>query len=199
MSSIWPLLVLFAQLIENGPVLSYETVPGEVLPFIDHENRAIFIKRVDLNGDHRDDYLLIFQQAAGEKDEIQGSDRPLVILTREKNGQLAVAARSDKLVLCESCGGVRGDPFVDIDVAPNSFTVRLAGGSSWLWREQFSFRYERGSHQWFLSEVITHLAHVGGDPKEHSEIYRPSDFGRIELSHFNHDAWQQLFARNTIP
>jgi hypothetical protein len=187
---LWALLAFGSS---QADFLSDSQVPAEVLPFIDAGNKAIAIEKADLNGDGLQDYLVVFQEASTDPDDLESSDRPFVILTRSKSGQLVLAARNDKAVLCGGCGGVRGDPFVRIDVSTDKFTVHNAGGSSTIWMDDDTFQYSPRSRQWFLSRVVVTMMHGSNPENEQQRVFTPKDYGKIELSHFDPKAWSTLF------
>ena len=73
-----------------------------------------------------------------------------MIIVKQPNGLLQVKKRSDKVVLCSTCGGVSGDPFDSITVGPKKFTVSQEGGGRDRWAVNFQFDYSRRDDTWQL-------------------------------------------------
>jgi hypothetical protein len=89
---------------------AHTAVPAEVLPFVPEGYQAVTADSADLNRDGRSDYLLFAEISDSAAAAREADGRALLVLARAEDGTLSVAARSDRAVLCRSCGGMMGDP-----------------------------------------------------------------------------------------
>ena len=129
-------------------------IPGEIIPFIEPNTKVLSVEKADLNGDSREDYLVVLEKAKSDPESPNDYDRPLIILVRTKASTLRLAARNDKLVRCEACGGMQGDPFQGVDIMGQSFKVGAFGGSGrYHWTEAFKFAYSKRDRTWQLVEA----------------------------------------------
>jgi hypothetical protein len=120
----------------------------------------------DLDADGQADLALVLApaeepQSAGDAiaQNIE-SQRWLVLALRGKDGLLHRSATSQKAVLCQTCGGVFGDPFEKIEISHGVLVIHHYGGSAWRWAytERFWFR----QNQW--QEIgSTSLSTFNGD------------------------------------
>jgi hypothetical protein len=94
----------------------------------------------DFDRDGKKDLVVILRN----RFEQMNSDttRPLLLLAGDGKGRYHLLARNDHVVLCQDCGGVRGDPFVSVEVRTGNFTIRHFGGSGWRWTRVIVFRYD---------------------------------------------------------
>jgi hypothetical protein len=92
---------------------SGDELPGEMQPFVPQGHEALDFAAGDLDGDGREDAVLILKGPAEvqEKDDMDAR-RPLVLLIRQPDGRLKQVRRADRLVYCRTCGGMMGDPYV---------------------------------------------------------------------------------------
>src|ERR1700752_5224914 len=110
-------------------------VPAEGSTFVEAGTRAIAVEKSNLNGDGRDDYILVLEKENPAKDanDFPTAQRPLLILLRGADGKLVSTKRNDRIVMCSQCGGVFGDPFEGVIAGRNTFSVEHYGGSNWAW------------------------------------------------------------------
>lgn len=178
---------------EQGKNIS---IPTEIQPFIPSGFYPIYLKKADLNTDQLPDYLMVLeaniQKGAGtgnSDQDTEETDRPLIILQRNADGNLAKVKENDKIVYCRICGGIFGDPFEGIDLTEKSgFVVRLYGGSGWRWSSQYEFAYSRRDKTWQLIKVSESSFHASAPEDVDSKTYTPpKDFGKIDLADFDPD------------
>ena len=155
--------------------------PLELKRFVAPGTRLLSFHAADLNGDGTQDYLVVLQRgdAAGT--------RPLLIIERDKGGALALRKTNDRIVGCESCGGVMGDPFQELTVEGRGFTVANAGGSRERWSTSFTFAYSRRDKTWQLvrAQVDSYDA-TDPDTSWESQVHvPPRDFGKIDIADFD--------------
>jgi hypothetical protein len=163
-------------------------VPAEVAPFIEAGAKAIAVESADLNGDGRKDYVLVLHRDGVAKDteDFPVDQRPLLVLIRGADGRLSIAKRNNKIVMCDQCGGVFGDPFEGIRVRRNSFTVDHYGGSNWRWKYEYQFNYSRIDQTWQLVRVKDVSYHTS-NPNKMTTMYftPPRDYGKINVEAFD--------------
>lgn len=163
-------------------------IPAEVAPFVESGTKAIALEGADLNGDGKQDFILVLEKAnpGKDKDDFPVNQRPLLILVRDTEGKLAVAKRNERIVLCSNCGGVFGDPFESIEAGRNTFTVHHYGGSNWRWKYAFQFNYSRIDKTWQLVRVEEITYHTSDPNKAKTKRYKPpKDFGKVDIADFD--------------
>ncbi|HYW73251.1 MAG TPA: hypothetical protein VE961_19680 [Pyrinomonadaceae bacterium] len=165
-------------------------IPAEVAPFIDSGAKAIALEKSDLNGDGRDDFILVLEKEnpAKNSEDFPINQRPLLILLRGADGKLTAAKRNEKIVMCSQCGGVFGDPFEGVIAGPGTFSVEHYGGSSWRWKYSYKFNYSRIDKTWELVRVEEVNYHTSNPDKATTKIYTPPrHFGKIDIADFDPD------------
>lgn len=84
----------------------------EVKDFIPEGMEALDVLRGDLTGDGRSDALLIATAPSKSGEKLgQGQPRIVILIVQDKDGSLRQAGRNAKIVPCERCGGIAGDPY----------------------------------------------------------------------------------------
>lgn len=182
------LLATTAAASEESRALTPGAVPTELRPFVLRGTKAIAIERGDLNGDGRADFVLVLerQKARPSDDVIEEGQRPILILVRQSDGTLKLAARNDAAAYCSTCGGVMGDPFVGVQVGAKTFTVSNYGGSGWRWTADYRFNYSRRDDTWQLVRVTESSFHASEPNKAKTTVRRPpKDFGKIAFADFD--------------
>ena len=163
-------------------------IPTDVAPFVESGTKAIALEKADLNGDGRDDFILVLEKEkpAKDADDFPVGQRPLLILLRGADGKLTVAKRNDRIVMCSQCGGVFGDPFEGVIAGRNTFSVEHYGGSSWRWKNSYKFNYSRIDNTWQLTRVEDISYHTSNPNKATTKIYTPpKHFGKIDVANFD--------------
>jgi hypothetical protein len=177
----------------DGMEVSIDTLPAEVRGFVDPGTRPIALEKGDLNGDGRQDFVLVLerQKAQASDEDIEEDQRPLLLLVRQADGKLKEAKRNSKLVYCSSCGGMMGDPFQGVEVGSKSFTVSHYGGSAWRWAVDYKFAYSRKDDTWQLVRVEESNFHASDPDNGENKVYTPPrDFGKIDIADFDPEKWK---------
>jgi hypothetical protein len=169
-------------------------VPDEVKHFVEKGTIPIALENGDLNADGRKDFILVMSGVVPEDAPYEegAGERSVLILIRESNGSLALAARNDLVAYCKNCGGVFGDPFAGVTVRGTRFTVNNYGGSNDRWSYSYTFDYSRRDRTWQLVRVEESSFHTL-DPKRtmRTHIYTPpKNFGLINFADFDPDNFQ---------
>jgi len=163
-------------------------IPTEVTPFVEPGTKAIALEKSDLNGDGREDFLLVLEKEkpAKDADDFPVGQRPLLILLRGADDKLSVAKRNDRVIMCSRCGGVFGDPFEGVITGRNTFSVEHYGGSNWRWKYSYKFNYSRIEKTWQLVRVEEINYHTSNPNGGTTKIYTPpKHFGKIDIANFD--------------
>ncbi|MEO0948086.1 MAG: hypothetical protein AAFY11_08065 [Cyanobacteria bacterium J06641_5] len=179
--------------IANERYLALEELPVEVKPFVETGTQPLALSSGDLNGDGRQDFVLVLERQAVQPSSPDGRDRqrPLLVLVRQENGFLQEVRRNDRVVLCSDCGGIWGDPFAGVEVGPKTLTVSHYGGSNWRWSYEYQFNYSRQDNTWQLVRVKETSFHTSDPTTNETAIYTPPEhFGKIDLADFDPENWQ---------
>jgi hypothetical protein len=142
-------------------------IPADVERFVEPGTKAIALEKSDLNGDGREDFILVLEKEkpARDADDFPVGQRPLLILLRGADGKLTAAKRNERIVMCSQCGGVFGDPFEGV-MPDNTFSVGHYGGSN-RWKFSYKFNYSRiENYSWSaLRNPITRPTRMAARPK----------------------------------
>ena len=161
-------------------------VPTEIKPFVEEGSKAIFYKAGDLNGDGKQDAVLVIERADPpnkDKYDYPIDQRPLLILVRGTDQKLTEAARNDRVVMCSSCGGMMGDPFLEIEVDTKTFSVNNEGGSAWRWGVYYQFNYSRIDNTWQLVRLTkTSFNSLDAGKTAKKKVLTPRQFGKINFA-----------------
>lgn len=175
------------------PAIAQEPIklPDEVKPFMDGKREAIALESGDLNADGRKDFILVTSEPVPESDPYEegAGSRSVLILAREPDGSLKLAARNDLVAMCKACGGMFGDPFDGIDVKGTRFTVLNYGGSAYRWAYHYTFAYSRRDRTWQAVRVEELNYHnLDPDRTMKRRVYTPpKHFGLITFADFDPD------------
>lgn len=168
------------------------TVPDEVRRFIEKQRVPIALETGDLNADGRKDLILVISDVVSKNAPYEAGERSVLILIRESNGSLDLAARNDLVAYCKNCGGALGDPFAGVTISGTRFTVSNYGGSASRWSYEFTFDYSRRDRTWQLVRAEESSFHAL-DPertKRHRIYTPPKHFGLITFADFDPDNFQ---------
>lgn len=123
--------------------------------------------------------------------ELQSMDksiRRVVILKGVSDNTFVKTGESDRVAFCEACGGIRSneDPFKEIILEKNKFTVinSIQGGDHW--ESRYSFAWSRIDKQWQLIEEMQYIGNLTerGFEDRSCTFKPPKDFGKIALENF---------------
>lgn len=162
MISIW-LCVASMMVAAQEPI----KIPAEVTPFVEKGTTAIALEKGDLNGDGREDFIL-----------------------------LALTKRNERIVMCSQCGGIFGDPFEGVVAGRNTFSVEHYGGSGVRWKYSYKFNYSRIDQTWQLVRVEELSYQTSNPNKGKTQIYTaPKDFGKIDIADFDPENYLNTAAK----
>lgn len=164
-------------------------IPPEVEVFIAKEMKAIALETADLNGDGTTEFLLVLEKSKSQPTDDNADDsRSLLVIVRDRQGKLKLAARNEKIVYCRSCGGAFGDPLDGVEANRKSFVVYNYGGSWQRWGDYYQFNYSRRDRTWQLVLVQKTNYDSHNPEKVKTMTLTPKNFGRIDINDFDPDA-----------
>jgi hypothetical protein len=138
-------------------------VGADIARFVPNDAMIRMEKRGDLDGDGDPDVLLVLQ----EKPLAESAPRTLMILRGVAGGSFEKAIENPDAILCQSCGGMMGDPLSDVNVNADGFALIFEGGSRELWSRTYSFAYSKTEGDWHLERIdVTVLDRIDGHDEE---------------------------------
>lgn len=181
--------ILFCLLLLPVFSLSQEKpVPEELKPFIKTGYEVLDWATEDLNGDKRKDYVLILKKqgedTAGVESDTWAIPRPFLLLTRGTNNKLKIAAENKELILCRHCGGMMGDPYLELKLTPGRFRVDFYGGSGDRWAVDVHFRYDQVKKDWFFEKEHIVTFSVAEPDKETESTLKRNETGDISIREY---------------
>ena len=177
-------LLLITNLVTAQP----KTLPQEATRFVLPGYEMLDYVTGDINNDSRPDALLVLKQK-GEDTMDADLNRPLLILSRDKNGKLKKAVQNDSAILCYHCGGIFGDPYEGIEIVKNGFEIHFYGGSSWRWANQYTFSFYPQKNTWLLTrqfDLSYHNTEI--DETQEETTIEKEELGDIPFASFNANA-----------
>jgi len=162
--------------------------PPEAQPFIIKGYDVLDYKAGDLNGDGKEDAILILKNPGEDSIVDDNVTRPFLILIRQADGKLKQVVKNENAIMCRQCGGVFGDPYEGVELFNKGFSLSFYGGSSWRWAYNYEFRWNAMKKNWFLHKE-TQTSFQSGDPEvtmKTAEI-AAAELGEIPIDKFNTD------------
>jgi hypothetical protein len=160
----------------------------ELLPFIPDGYSILQFAKGDANLDSIEDVVLVLKHN-GEDTLINIADsladRPLLILVRDIDSSLHLAARNDHVVDCVNCGGVMGDAFQSVEVEDGLIAVsHEGGGARYRWGTIDEFKYSLKEKNWFLNSELRREYDTSEHEKEESQLKSKKAFGKVRFEDF---------------
>ena len=162
-----------------------KSLPAEARSFVPKGFEMLDYIPGDLNGDKKNDAILILKIVGEENSTADEATRPFIILTRQANGKLMESKRNDDLVLCRQCGGVFGDPYDNTTITANGFTIDFYGGSSWRWGSTYTFAWKPAKKNWYLVNE-KQISYQSGDPENTTKEVQiaESELGDVSIDEY---------------
>lgn len=172
---------------------SIQTIPVELKSFMLPGYNLIRLSSGDANLDGSTDWIMVFEKYIKTAEDEQ-EDRPMLLLIAQSDKTFKLDYRNDKAVNCLSCGGIFGDPFINIIIKKGYFSIEhgQAGGSQ-HWNQITTFKYDRGKENWFLykDHFISYKLNDSVDENAEAlvidvdKLKTVKDFGVVPFSAFN--------------
>ena len=105
--------------------------------------------------------------------------RPVIILLRNKNGELRKAFENNYIVLNGDDGGIHGDPYHGITIKNGFFSIEHFGGSGWRWNYVITFKYDAQLKNWKLHQIGNETWHISKPEEFESHITTSKEFGTV--------------------
>lgn len=179
---------VFGFLLIACPVFAGE-LPKSLEGFAPKIYQIEFKKNKDIIGDGGNETIFIVRDN-DENSETYGNRTFLI--ARENSNGYELLARSDKAILCITCGGPSGDPFEDIGFLKNGFVIRHHGGGWNRWITSYAFKYSKRDKTWQLVKAVDGY-YSADESKKNAFIpitktyIPPRDFGKISIDEFDPD------------
>jgi hypothetical protein len=154
--------------------------PAELQPFVPQGHEIFDFAMGDVDGDGRDDAILVTRRPDEEQLEDESS-RPLLLLVRQPEGRLKQVRRSDQIVYCLKCGGMMGDPYQGIATARGAFTVTHYGGSAWRWSASATIAYDTAKQEWFLDKEESTSFHATEPGEMSTVVIKREELGDVPI------------------
>ncbi|MFM9985429.1 MAG: hypothetical protein ACKVOK_09385 [Flavobacteriales bacterium] len=155
-----------------------------VFPFYDTSQFEVLDSAMgDLNLDPYPDKVIVLK----DKHEhiTTTSARPALLLIGKSDFTYSLRARNDSIVLCNDCGGIYGDPYVDVVIEKGQVRFEHYGGSGWRWTRNISFQYKRQKSRWYLKED-SGVSYHAGEPDNVKTLRNNEDkYGKQLFEDFN--------------
>ena len=137
----------------------------------------------DLNRDEYLDLLIVLRLV--EKFVPDDEPRSLMIYTGNGDGSFTLAAESDAVVMCESCGGVYGDPYDGLAIKNGYFSVEHYGGSAWRWTRIITFKYNSEQETWLLHRDAGESMYLFEPDEEPTQnIWNQEHYGKMKFTEY---------------
>lgn len=164
-----------------------KNIPSASTGFIPEGYTAIDTTYGDLNLDQYADKILVLKKNGEDTAMDPESDFPrmLVILLGQKDSTFKLAAYSDKAVLCAKCGGVLGDPYVDVVIKKGYFSIEHSGGSRDRWERTTTFKYSPADSTWYMYKDGNAGFMSETPEKKKTTISTVKDFGKVAFEKFD--------------
>lgn len=165
-----------------------KNLPASLAQFVPEGYAALDTTSGDLNLDQFLDMIMILKKNGEDttSDVVEDPEkRPLLILVGQSDHSYKLAARSDNAVYCIDCGGVMGDPFMEIAIKKGYFSVEHYGGSGWRWTRTITFKYSPADNNWYLHKDGGDSFHAAEPEKVTTKVRTTKDFGKMPFDQFD--------------
>lgn len=165
-----------------------KNLPPTLAQFVPEGYTVLDTTSGDLNLDQYADMILVLKKNGEENtsDVVEHPEkRPLLILLGQSDKTYKLAASNDNAVYCIDCGGVMGDPFMDVVIKNGFFSIEHYGGSGWRWTRTITFRYSPSDHYWYLHKDGGDSFHSAEPDKVTTKVKTTKDFGKVPFDRFD--------------
>lgn len=142
----------------------------------------------DLNLDQYSDMIMVLKKNGEDttSEVVEHPEkRPLLILVGQADKTYKLAVRSDNAVYCIDCGGMMGDPFMEVIIKKGYFSIEHYGGSGWRWTRTITFKYAPTDNYWYLHKDGGDSFHATEPEKVTTKIKTTKDFGEVPFDQFD--------------
>ena len=143
----------------------------------------------DLNGDGKQDLLLVSDEKNPAITDTEGkAKRTLWIFIADDSANgFTLASSNNKIIPCEECGGLLGDPFQELKITkPGEFKLHIAGGSRERWALEYFFSFDSNAKKWFLNQLTVDAYDTIAE-KSIQKYYSTKDFKNPDFQFVDHE------------
>jgi hypothetical protein len=157
-----------------------QVIGADIARFVSNDAMVRMEKRGDLDGDGDQDVLLVLQKKA----QAESAPRALIVLQGAADGSFEKVIENPNAILCQSCGGMMGDPLSDITIQSGGFVLTFEGGSRELWSRTYRFAYSTAEGDWNLKRIDMKVLDRVDGRNEESHATR-EQIGAISIEDFD--------------
>jgi len=165
-----------------------KNLPLYLAQFVQEGYTALDTTYGDLNLDQYADMIMVLKKN-GEDTTSDINEhpekRPLLILIGQADNTYKIAARNDNAVYCIDCGGMMGDPFMEVVIKKGYFSIEHYGGSGWRWTRTITFKYSTTDNYWYLYKDGGDSFHAAEPEKVATKVKTTKDFGKVPFDKFD--------------
>jgi len=137
----------------------------------------------DLNKDGLIDMALVLR--VKNEESFSKKRKIMLLLLKQRDGNLKQVKRNDNIILCAGCGGVFSDPYVETKIEKGKITIDHYGGDATRFSKTDVFQYSRKEKNWLLIEEIW-VYTSSTDLEDTEEITKTSKyFGKITFEQYD--------------
>ena len=163
-------------------------LPPSLAQYVPEGYTALHTTSGHLDLDQYDDMIMVLKKN-GEDTSSNVVDhpekRPLFILLGQSDNTYRLAARNDNAVYCIDCGGMMGDPFMQVVIKNGYFSIEHYGGSAWRWTRTITFKYSRDDKYWYLHKDGGESFHASEPGKMTAKVRTIKEFGKVPFDKFD--------------
>jgi hypothetical protein len=144
----------------------------------------------DFNKDNQIDKIVVYEKDCDESNENSKCRRVAIFL--KIKGKYILYGYNDNLIICSTCGGAGiGDPFRDIKVKNQYFSIESLYGACDKTFEVITFKFDDKSKEFYLYKIGTEdyscreEDNPGGEIKVKKKTETKNNFGKIKFTEYN--------------
>lgn len=167
-------------------------LPSEIIYFLEDSIEVLDTAEGDLNLDGIKDLIVVTHFKNEKEIDYDNSTRNLMVFIKNQDGTYVMKCSNKNIVLCLSCGGTIGDPYMGVVIKNGYFSIEHYGGSRERWTKTTTFKVEKNGNIFLhrdSEEVLDVMVENEKDePKLISSISKTKkDFGLIKFVDYDSD------------
>lgn len=166
-------------------------VPNALKQFIEPDTRAVVLSKLDLS-DQQDAYFMMLEKLPKLKYDELGwaKTRIMLVLMKNKKNEWYVAERNEDVFPCPTCGNTRFgyDLIRAPEISKDQFHFYFEGGGTSPWNEEWFFRLNPKTNEWYVSQFeTTDGPKISDDYIESAKLTYPENMKYTRLTDFTAD------------
>lgn len=145
----------------------------------------------DFNGDSQIDKIVVYEKYCDGKDGVDDAYCRRIAIYFKQNKAFVLYGFNDNLIDCSLCGGAGvGDPFQDIKIKNQYFSVENLYGSCDKTRSVITFKFNKKSKEFYLYKIGTEEyscreeENSNGEIKVKTKTETEKDFGKVKFAEY---------------